>query len=145
MSMTWFAVLNQAQMRVFTRDSRTKPLLLIGAMENALVNVKGKELARHKPGSRPKGGKGTRISIMDSGRNPHELIVADFAHRIARFLNEARKKNRFRELQIAAEPGFLGLVRGELDSETKKRVYVWVGKDLQKSNANRIAEAFDAV
>ena len=104
--------------------------------------MKGRELSRHKPGVRPKGGRGSRISVMNSGENPHDLIVADFAHKLGEFLNASRKNNEFKELRIAAEAKFLGLIKNELDPETTKCVRSWVKKDLQKENTSQIQEAF---
>src|SRR3984957_2868079 len=132
MSMTWFAVLNQAEMKIFTRETRSRPLELVRTLLNPLVNLKGKDLSRHKPGSRPKGGKGSRMSVMNSDENPHDLVIADFSHKVGEYLNASRKKNQFKELKIAAEPRFLGLIKGELDPETKKCVHAWLSKDLQK-------------
>jgi hypothetical protein len=75
---------------------------------------------------------------------PHDLIVVDFARKLGNFLNESRKKNEFKELEISAEPKFLGLIKNHLDKETTKCVNVWVAKDLQKEDGQRIAAAFDA-
>jgi len=144
MSMTWFAVLNQAEMRIFTREPGSH-LELIKTISNPLVNLRGKELSRHKPGIRPKGGKGSRISAMNSGESPHQLMIADFAHKLGTFFNSHRKKNKFKELRIAAEPKFLGLIKSELDSETKKCVREWVRKDLQKEPMSQIQESFGMI
>lgn len=143
MSIRWFAVLNQSDMKIFTRETNSQPLALFNTMPNLLVSLKGSELSRHKPGTRVKGGSGSRISVMNSGENPHDMIVSDFAHKIGKYLNESRKKNQFKELQIAAEPHFLGLIKNELDSETTKCVRRWVAKDLQNESMNRITELFD--
>ena len=144
MSMSWFAVLNQSQMKIFTRDSHDQPLRLIKTVSNPLVDIKDKDLSRHKPGVRVKGGSGSRISIMNSGESPHDLIVVDFAHTLGKYLNASRKKNQFKELQISAEPKFLGLIKSQLDKETSKCVRVWVAKDLQKEDISGITKAFSA-
>ena len=142
--MTWIAVLNQAEMKIFTREHRSEPLALMQTMKNPLVGLKAAELTRHRPGMAAKGGRGSRVSILNSGENPHDLVVADFAHQLGEYLNACRKKNEFKALKIAAEPRFLGLIKSEHDSETKKMVQVWVAKDLQNETLSRIAEAFDS-
>jgi protein required for attachment to host cells len=143
MSMTWLAVLNQSNMKIFARDTKNRPLELIKTIPNLLVSLKGDELSRHKPGTRPKGGRGSRVSVMNSGENPHDMIVVDFAHKIGKYLNASRKKNQFKELKIAAEPRFLGLIKSELDPETTKCVRAWVAKDLQNEKVTRITALFD--
>jgi hypothetical protein len=75
---------------------------------------------------------------MNSGENPHDLIVADFAHKLGKFLNASRKNNKFKELRVAAEPKFLGLIKSELDAETTKCVRGWIRKDLQKETTRQI-------
>jgi protein required for attachment to host cells len=141
MSATWFVVLSQSSMKLFRRN-KDQSFEHFQTLENPLVQLKGKDLSRHKPGSSPKGGKGSRRSILNSGIRPHDLIVQKFATKMAKFLDSERKKDRYRELKIAAEPGFLGLLKKALPDETIKVVRQWVLKDLEKADNRQLARVF---
>lgn len=145
MGITWFVVMSQSQMKIFTRKGKSKALTHLETLHNPLVNLKGAALVRHKPGVRAKGGKGTGRNIMDSGVVPHDQIVADFARHMAEFLGASRKKDKFDDLCLSAEPKFMGLVKKSLDRTTAKTVRAWIGKDLEKATAKKLEAAFAEV
>ena len=61
-----------------------------------------------------------------------------FARRIARRLDEARRKDEYERLIIVAGPSFLGLMREELSKPTKARVVHEVPKDLVHSPVDAV-------
>ncbi|MGZ3722704.1 MAG: host attachment protein [Bdellovibrionales bacterium] len=142
MSATWFVVLSQSSMKLFTINKENKILTHLQTVINPLVNLRGKDLTRHKPGSMPKGGKGSRRSNLDSGIRPHDLMVQNFALRMAKYLDNQRKRQQYAELRIAAEPKFLGLLKKALPIETMRVVTDWVVKDLEKADNRQLARAF---
>lgn len=142
MSRTWFVVLSQSSMKLFRRNKARQPLKHFRTLANGLVSLRGKELTRHKPGAVAKGGRGSRHSVLNSGVRPHDLMVKDFAHKIATYLDGQRKIEQFEELLVAAEPKFMGLLKKELAIETKKLVRTWLRKDLEKADTDRLSVAF---
>jgi protein required for attachment to host cells len=62
--------------------------------------------------------------------DPRQQEAVRFARRIARRLDDARRRDEFEELIVVAGPPFLGLVRSEMSRPTRERVVHEVRKDL---------------
>jgi protein required for attachment to host cells len=95
---------------------------------NPLAKLKAKDLSRHRvgPGATP----------------PHDLVVQNFALKMARYLDTQRKHKKMVELRIAAEPRFSGLLKKALPHETLKIVKDWILKDLEKADTRQLAKVF---
>ena len=128
MSATWFVVLSQSSMKLFTLDKENKILSHIQTIFNPLVKLKAKDLSRHRvgPGATP----------------PHDLVVQNFALKMARYLDNQRKRQKMAELNIAAGPRFSGLLKKALPHGTLKIVKDWVLKDLDKADSRQLARVF---
>src|SRR5690606_8919436 len=64
---------------------------------------------------------------------PNEMfqeVTRRFARQIAARLKGMRGDFNFDSMIVAASPKFLGLLRKEMDKETKKSIKRWVNKDL---------------
>ena len=61
-----------------------------------------------------------------------------FAHILTRYLDDARKANRYNRLYLIAPPKFLGLIRGSLDDEVKKMVQGELQKDISTFTAHEV-------
>lgn len=65
-----------------------------------------------------------------------------FAAEIAAFVENAHQQKRFGTLVVAAEPRFLGLLRGKLSSEVKAKIRTEIAKEfvprLGKSSLRQI-------
>ena len=70
---------------------------------------------------------------LEREADPRYLGAVRFARRIARRLDEARRKDEFEELIVVAGPPFLGLLRAAFSKPTKARVTHEVPKDLVHS------------
>lgn len=128
MSKTWFVVLSQSSMKLFTQDKESKLLSHLQTVINPLAKLRSKDLTRHRRGA--------------GATPPHDLIVQNFALKMARYLDGERKRKNMLELRIAAEPKFLGLLKKALPTETLKIVKDWILKDLEKADNRQLARAF---
>lgn len=128
MSKTWFVVLSQSSMKLFTLDKENKILAHVRTIVNPLVNLRSKDLTRHRvgPGATP----------------PHDLVSQNFALKMARYLDAQRKRKAMAELRIAAEPRFSGWFKKALPAPTLKIVKDWVHKDLVHANNRELAKVF---
>ena len=68
-----------------------------------------------------------------------------FARRIARRLDNARRKDEFDRLVVVAGPPFLGTVRQELSRPTRACVAREIGKDLVHSPPEVLARQLAAI
>lgn len=146
MGTTWVAICSQATMRVFEKRGQQATLQALKTLENEAVNLKERDITRHRPGMVPEGGKtGVSRHVLGTGTDPHDLIVQGFARRIAQDLEDARRHRSFTELVIVAEPKFLGRIKRELPVDTRRLVSHWISKDLAKETIENISGAIGSV
>lgn len=92
-----------------------------------------RDLVSDRPGRSYESVGGARHAIEREDGPRHREAVR-FARRIARRLDEARRKDEFDQLIVVAGPPFLGLVRDELSRPTRARVVHEIRKDLVHSS-----------
>jgi protein required for attachment to host cells len=128
MSKTWFVVLSQSSMKLFTQDTESKLLSHLHTFFNPVAKLRDKDITRHRPGA--------------GATPPHDIVVQRFALRMARYLDNERKRKKLRELHIAADPKFQGMLKKVLPEGTLKIVKDWIQKDLEKADTRHLARAF---
>lgn len=101
----------------------------IGRIAEPNARLHDRDLASDRPGRSYESVGGARHSI-EREDGPHERAAAQFARRVARRLDEARRKDEFDDLVIVAGPPFLALLRKELPRLTRARVVHEIPKDL---------------
>ena len=80
----------------------------------------------------------TRATLRQPAVSPVEHENDLFAHILTRYLDDARKANRYNRLYLIAPPKFLGLIRGSLDDEVKKMVQGELQKDISTLTAHEV-------
>jgi len=75
---------------------------------------------------------------MEVNVGPKQQEQINFAKQLDGYLDGARKQNKFDRLIITASPGFLGLIRSNLNSQLTQYVTDYVNKDLVSAKENRI-------
>lgn len=85
---------------------------------------------------RLRGTDGPGSDRQETGAAEHEVEL--FAKQIDRFLEEARKQNRYDRLFVLAPPKFLGRLRKNLSKEVGKLVQDEIDKDLSGLNPREI-------
>lgn len=108
-----------------------------------LVNPKGRlhegDLTTDGPGSvKEKSGPHLRAYGSEEQAKKHEAKV--FAKEIAEAIAKYRTGEHYQRVILAAEPGFLGLLREEIDPATAKIVDAELDKELTELKAEEIAE-----
>lgn len=141
---TWFMVAHRASAKLFEREGARALTQLLdiehprGRMKSGEINADrwGRAFARVGTGS---------SSSMEKSHSPvrHEAEV--FAKEVAQVLNTAAKEDRFDKLVLIAESRFLGLLRDELDNETRARVVLEEAKDLAAAGEAEIKSALEAL
>jgi protein required for attachment to host cells len=72
------------------------------------------------------------------GRNSHRDEKERFAGELVADLDASLNRQEFEQVVIVAEPEFLGIIRGKLDSNLSKRVLASVGKELHDSSVREL-------
>jgi protein required for attachment to host cells len=75
---------------------------------------------------------------MEVNVGPKEQEQINFAKQLDRFLDSARKQNKFDHLIITASPEFLGLIRSNLNKQLAQYVTTYVDKDWVTAREEQI-------
>ena len=128
MRKTWVIVADNSRARIFTAETPSSPLIEVDSIVHPEARMHDRDITSDLPG-RGSGSGGARHSyVTETDAKDHEN--AGFARRIAGFLDDARKSDKFRQLIIVAAPSLLGKLRGGLNDQTKKLVSLELDKNL---------------
>ena len=105
-------------------------------LENPNGRLRNRDINADKPGSSfakfHTPAAGHTAHRLDGEKDPHEVKAAEFANRIAEFLEKQRHKNEINDITISCEPHFMGLLREAIKRKSNLKNVVWVKKDLLK-------------
>jgi protein required for attachment to host cells len=128
MQPNWVLVASRAHARIFEKlDGK---FLLVEEIPHADGRLRNRDVDTDRPGRSSDRATNGRHA-MSSSETPHDHLAGGFARELARKLANARANNQFDGLTLAAEPRFLGMLKGALDEVTARRVRRYVAKDLQ--------------
>ena len=140
MDAAWVVVADSARARVFRAESR------IGALEEleAMVDNQGRlhdgDMYTDEQTRRLElGGNSYHQSNDYEPPESHERVNARrFAKQVADYLRRGALDKRYERLVLAAGPEFLGVLRHELDGNTRSRLSLELPKDLSKMRADEL-------
>ena len=130
MRKTWVVVADNSRARIFTAETPSSPLIEVDSIVHPEARMHDRDITSDLPG-RGSGSGGARHSYeTETDAKDHEN--AGFAKRIAGFLDDARKCEKFRQLIIVAAPALLGNLRSGLNDQTRKMVSLELDKNLSQ-------------
>jgi protein required for attachment to host cells len=127
MKKTWILVASRKGARLFEHQGERLGLVL--EFENPRGRLKDSELTSDKPG-KSYDQHGSRQHDYSPAQLPHEREAENFARELTGHLDKLRREDAVRRIVLVAEPKFLGILRGCLNSETAALVNDSVAKDL---------------
>jgi len=132
MSRIRIVVADQAEAVFYDSPSLQAAPHEVGRISDPAAHLHNRDLVSDRPGRSYESFGEARHAIAREN-DPRQLEAVRFARRIARRLDEARRKDEFEELIVVAGPPFLGLVRKELSRPTRALVVHEIRKDLVHS------------
>ncbi|HET7202582.1 MAG TPA: host attachment protein [Steroidobacteraceae bacterium] len=132
MSRIRIVVADQAEAIFYDSTSLERPPKEVIRLADAAAHLHERDLRSDRPGRSHASGGGARHAL-DPVSQARKIEAARFARRIARRLDEARRRDEFDDLILVAGSRFLGMVRRELSKPTTARVVHEVAKDLVHS------------
>jgi protein required for attachment to host cells len=106
-------------------------LSLVQEIDNPAGRAHNVDLVSDQRGRCEKRG-GTVMSAMEMPTEPHEQKAKEFAHQLNSLLDAAARRNDFDLLAIIAPSHFLGLLRGGLKPEPRRRLALCQAHDLTR-------------
>lgn len=140
---TWILVAETSRARVFEMETRTSPLVEVGAFANPEGHMPMRDQLSDGPG---------RYGTVKSGRSnaitggahtfrkddPERPLQESFARTLAEELERARIERRFDQLVLMAAPGFLGVLRAELSPGVERLIVEEIPKNISRESAEEI-------
>jgi len=129
MSRIRIVVADQAEAIFYDTTSLQARPSEVGRISDPVAHLHEQDMVSDRPGRGHASVTGARYA-MELEDEPRRHEAVRFAKRIARRLDEARRRGEFEELIVVAGPPFLGVMREELSRPTRQRVVHEIRKDL---------------
>lgn len=129
MKPTMIVVADSTRARIFTTDSPSSPLNEIETMAHPEGKLHDRDITSDLPGKNSGGGGSGGHAYQDE-TDPKKHELAEFAKRVADYLDDARNANKLSDLLVVAAPAFLGELRAQLSSETNEKIVFELDKNL---------------
>jgi protein required for attachment to host cells len=140
MQTTWILAADSSRARIFEELDEAHHLKEIEDFSNAAGHTQQMDLLEDEPERRNfgKGGRGGSIHDGEPETDPvtHENEI--FSKEISKFLNKACRERRYDKLCVIAPPKFLGLLRQNLNKETRKAVEKEIVNDVSRFDEKEI-------
>jgi protein required for attachment to host cells len=136
MKPTLILVADHSRARFFTAETSASSLVEIEAMAHTAGRLHDREITSDLPGKVK--GDGKMGHAFEQPTDPKKHEADNFAHRIARYLEEAHNANKFQQLLMIAEPSFLGLLRNQLSENIKKLICFELDKNITTHSVDDI-------
>lgn len=143
MSRIRIVVADQAEAIFYDTPSlQTRPRE-VAHLSDPVARLHDRDLVTDRPGRSYESVGSARHAITREDDPRHQEAVK-FARRIARRLDDARRRDEYDELIVVAGPPFLGVVRSALSRPTRERVVHEVRKDLVHSPVDSLVRHLPA-
>lgn len=143
MSQYWIVVAEAAQARLFSRSKKFSEFEELDSLVHPESRLPGRELERDRPGVGFKS-HGPGADVKNKPTDPKRREAMEFAARLANVLRQARMRGDYQRLILVADPGFLGLLRANLDDATASVTELEITKNIVRRNVGDIRQAVDA-
>lgn len=140
MDAAWIVVADSARARVFRAESRIGPLTELMDFSDSQGRLHPGDLYTIEQTRRLElGAKGYHQSNDYEPQERQDKVLARrFAREVADQLRRGALEKRYERLVVAAGPEFLGLLRDELDENTRAKITLELAKDLSKMRADKL-------
>ena len=139
MSRIRIVVADQAEAVFYDAESLEAVPKEVARISDPVAHLHDRDLVSDRPGRGHESVGGARHAIA-SENDPRHVEATRFAQRIARRIDDARRRHEFEELVIVAGPPFLGLMRQALSRPTRAAVTRELRKDLVHSPVIELRE-----
>ena len=126
---TLIMVADASRARFFRAESPRGEITEFDAMVHPESKLHANEMASDKPG-KTSNRNGQGVNSLDTEVNPKRQEAIRFAKDVSNKLDSVRQQGKYARVYVVAAPTFLGMLRSNLHSETKKLISNEINKDL---------------
>ena len=139
MKKTLVTVAQRAKARFFRAEEGGRRLFEIEDLVHPEARLHEGDLVTDSPGAvKDRSGPQLREYGEEKQAKKHEASV--FAKEVAAAMKRLRTDEHYQRMILVAEPGFLGLLRAELDAPTAQMVAAELDKELTELDTEEIAD-----
>lgn len=140
MDAAWVVVADSARARVFKAESRIGPWTELMALADSQARLHPGDIYTSEQTRRLELGANNYHPGNDyePPEKPDRVLARRFAKEVASQLRRGALEKRYARLIVAAGPEFLGLLREELDDNTRAKITLELAKDLSKLRADKL-------
>lgn len=139
MSKDWIAVADRSRCRIFAQERRHGPLEEVLDLVSSNGGLKNQDINTDRHG-RAFDSSGQGRHAMSSSVDPASQEAMRFAKDVSTRLDAARKKGRFAQLYVIAEPRFLGHLRAAFNRPLQGLVAAEIDKDWTSQSSDQIRQ-----
>lgn len=125
---TWFLIADGAKARLFESKGPNAPWNLLKDKAEERARMPDRDLGRDRPARGRNIGTGAPFAIDEPSK--HDKAEEEFLVGWAKAINEAKNKNEFDQLVLAAPPSALGTIRKKLSANVIEKIVGVFDKDL---------------
>lgn len=141
MKTTWVVVADEGLARILAMQGNGADMVEIETLTDAAARADEADLRRDAYGRRAGGGTlSSSYPTASAGEDELHQEADLFARRVAQWLADARRAQRFDAIKIAAAPRFLGLLRKALTPDVSSVVVEDFDKDLIHLNVRELTQ-----
>jgi protein required for attachment to host cells len=134
---TLVMVADASRARFFSADNPRGNLTEIDSMVHPESKLHPNEMASDEPGrTSNRGGQG--VNSLDPEIDPKRQEAIRFAKDVTTKLNAVRQQGRYNKVYIVAAPVFLGILRSNINGDTKRAIKDEINKDLTSLRVDEI-------
>lgn len=134
---TLVMVADASRARFFKAETNRGALTEFDSMVHPKSKLHPNEMASDKPG-KTSNRNGQGVNSLDTEIDPKRQEAIRFAKDVSSKLDSVRQQGKYARLYVVAAPSFLGMLRSNLHSETKKLITNEINKDLTGLNVDDI-------
>lgn len=138
MEKIWVLAADNGRARIFETTKRTVLEKEIETMVHPAGRQSVQELIDDRPGRSPHPSSSEKRVAYAPTVDPKKYEVQQFARSLAKILNSGARDNRYQKLYIVAPPSFLGMLRAELDGQSKERIQAEIDKNVTQFKMEEI-------
>jgi protein required for attachment to host cells len=137
---TWVLVANRSRAKLYLHRDKPAGMTTVEELDHPEGRLKDREIDTDKDGRTDHASGGTNRSAYQRDVEPHEHLAQLFAKKLADRLYHGRVANEYERLLLAAEPHFLGLLKGALDGPTAHLLHGTIARDLTAERPESVGE-----
>lgn len=137
-------VADSARARLFGRKQKLSALDELESLTHPESRLRRQDLVSDRSGTVHES-KTPGESQADPRTDPRDHEAELFAREVSSRLKALRMESKRQGIALIAEPRFLGLLRKQLDGETRQLVHTEIGANLIREDVDTIARKLDQV